>query len=145
MSVLWRQALRLSIILLACAGIGIATSTFLQAPMGTATLRSLVRRGGPPEGAFQGAPPNAAGGPQRVRGPAPEARDGTLQNAAPREGGGRQSPNVRAGLPEVVRSAGTMGLFTLAVAVLLRLRKPRSRPAPARNAGASRPGLARAA
>jgi hypothetical protein len=122
-SLISRQALRLGIILLVCAGITVVTSTFLQTPMGTAALSTLVRRGGPPEG-FQDAPNAGAG---------------------PREGGGRLTPNVRAGLPEVLRSAGMMGLFTLVVAVLLRRRKPRPHPAPARLAGTSRSDLARAA
>jgi hypothetical protein len=142
-SLISRQALRLGVILLVCAGITVVTSTFLQTPMGTAALSTLVRRGGPPEG-FQGAP-NAGAGPQRVRGAAPQAPGATVRDAGPREGGGRLTPNVRAGLPEVLRSAGMMGLFTLVVAVLLRRRKPRPHPAPARLAGTSRSDLARAA
>jgi hypothetical protein len=143
MSLVSRQALRLGVILLVCAGIAVVTSTFLQTPMGTATLTTLVRRGGPPEG-FQGAP-NAGAGPQRVRGATPQAPAGAVENAGPREGGGRQAPNPRAGLREVLRSAGIMGLFTLVVAVLLRVRKPRRRRAPADIARAGRPDLARAA
>jgi hypothetical protein len=144
-SLVSRQALRLGIILLLCAGITVVTSTFLQTPMGTAALSTLVRRGGPPEG-VQGAP-NAAAGPQRVRGAPPQAGDAAVQNAGPREGGGRQAPNLRAGLPEVLRSAGIIGLFTLVVAVLLRFRKPRPRRAPAHIARARRPApeIARAA
>ena len=144
MSLLWRQALRLGIILLVCAGITVATSTFLQTPMGTAALTTLVRRGGPSEG-FQGAP-NAGPGPQRVRGAAPQAGDGGVQNAGPRgENGGRLAPDIRAGLPELLRSAGIMGLFALVVAVLLHRRKPRPQPLPAQIARARRPDVGRAA
>ena len=147
MTVVWRQALRLGIILLVCAGIAVVTSTFLQTPLGNAALSSLVRRGGPD--GFQGAP-NAGAAPQRVRGAAPQAADASVpnagvQNVGPRDGGGgRLTPNIKAGLPEVLRSAGMMGLLATVVALALR-RKPRPHPAPARVARASRPDSARAA
>ena len=145
MSLLWRQALRLGLILLVCAGITVVTSTFLQTPMGTAALSTLVRRGGPPD-RFQGTP-NPGAGSQRVRGPAPQGAEGGLQNAGPRdENGGRLAPNIRAGLPDLLRSGATMGLFALVVAVVLRRRKPRRQPSiPARIRPARRPDAPRAA
>jgi hypothetical protein len=148
MSLAWRQALRLGIILLVCAGLTVLTSTFLQSPMGSATLTALVRRGGP-EQAFQGAP-NPGPGPQRVRGAAPGAANPGLAGGDVRPrgeggegrdlggGGGRLAPNVRAGLPELLRSAGTMGLFALGVVVLLKLRKLMRGAAPARVRSAPR-------
>jgi hypothetical protein len=141
MSLVWRQALRLGVILLMCAGIAVATSSVLQTPAGATALSSLVRRFGPENFAGQAAP--AAGGP-RVR-VSPQAAGGGFADAGPRDGGGRLAPNVRAGLPDLLRSAGTIGVVTLVVALLLRRRNPRPQPAPARLARAGGPDIARAA
>ena len=114
------QALRLGIILLVCGGITVVTSTFVQTPVGNAALTALVRRGGPER--FEGAP-NQAPGPQRVRGVAPQGGG---------EGGGRLLPNIRAGLPEVVRSAATMAALALGVVIRLKVRKLTRRAVPVR-------------
>jgi hypothetical protein len=149
MSLVGKLGLRLGIILLVCAGITVVTSTFLQTPMGTAALASALRRPGPPgvPGVLnrvedQRRPEPAAGVSRGRGGGAPQAGPGAFRQpeAGPREGGGRLLPNIPAGLPEVLRSAATMGALALGVALLLKVRRSTRRPARVRvSATSARP------
>lgn len=128
-----RQLGRTMTILLVSALVTGANILLARSALGPSLTNAMAPAVAKPGGAAKpSAPPSAGQAEQGTGAPARPSRP----DGAP--GGGRNTPSLQRGLPDLLKYTGVMGGFTLAVVLVLRARRPRPRYRPEPAAPGSR-------